>query len=164
MNKTITRIALLLALLTLALSIAACGSSSSGGGYTFKTSSGAIIAIGDKADDAISALGTAISKNESPSCGGIPGNDCVYTYSGFRVKTTPSNDGDVICQIELIDDSVKTPEGVYIGMSAEDAKAAMSGKGSPDTVGETLVFTKDGMKLQIVCRGGSVTGILYIAT
>ncbi len=162
MKTTICRtLALLCALAMLALTLAACGGAS--GGYTF-TGNGASIAIGDKADDAIAALGNAISQNESPSCGGIPGNDCVYTYRGFRVKTTPADGGyNVVCQIELTDDSVKTPEGVYIGMSAEDAKAAMSGKGTPEMVGETMVFAKGNMKLQIICRGGSVTGVLYIA-
>ncbi len=163
MNTIIRRLLpLTLALLTLALALTACGGAS--GGYTFKTTSGVEIAIGDKADDAIAALGTPTSTNESPSCGGIPGNDCMYIYAGFRVKTTPADGGyNVVCQIELTDDSVKTPEGVYIGMSAEDAKAAMSGKGTPETTGETLVYTAGNMKLQIVCRSGSVTGVLYVA-
>ncbi len=160
-KNTIRALAIVLATLTLALCLAACGSSSSG--FVFKNASGVEIAIGASAKDVIAKLGTPISKNESPSCGGIPGNDCLYTFQGYRVKTTPSNDGDIICQIELTDDSLKTPEGLYIGMSAEDAKAAMSGKGASETVGSNLIYTSGDMKLQIICSGGSVTGISYVA-
>ncbi len=159
MKKTLLRaLALTLVALTLTLSLVACGGKS--GGYTFKTSAGVEVTIGAAADKTIEKLGTYQSMSESASCGGIPGNDRVYTYVGFRVKTTPVEGGDIVCQIELTDDSVKTPEGVYVGMSAEDAKAAMGG--TPEVVGENLIYTADGMKLQILCRGGSVSGVLYV--
>ncbi len=160
MNRTVRRLTLALLLLSLLLvSLAACGGSSSA--YVFKNASGVEIAIGATADTTIDRLGDYISCNESASCGGIEGMDRVYTYLGYRVSTTPSEKGDVICKIELTDDSLSTPEGLTVGMTVEAAKEAMSGKGTAETVGENLVYAAEGMKLQVVCRGGYVIGILY---
>ncbi len=160
MKHTVLRVlALALALLAAALPLVACGTEES---FAFKTPAGAEISIGDS-DKVISDLGRYLSKDESASCGGIPGNDCVYAYNGFRVKTTPAKDGgSEICQIELTDDSVKTPEGLYIGMSAEDAKGAMSGKGIYAESGASFNYTKGNCKLQIAVRDGKVSGITYL--
>lgn len=151
------------ALLTLALSLSllSCNTAETDAGFTFKTPAGAEISVGDP-DTVIASLGAYISVNESASCGGIPGNDRVYLYSGFRVKTTPAEGGDVICQIELMDDSLTTPEGLYIGMSAENAKTAMNGKGTYASSGAGFYYTKGNCKLQISVRGGAVSGITYL--
>ncbi len=154
-------LALTLALCALTLSFVACSSESAEEGFTFKNSAGVEISIGDS-DKVIPQLGEPLSKNESASCGGIPGNDCVYTYAGFRVKTTPKKNGDAICQIELTDDSLKTPEGLYIGMSAEAAKSAMSGKGTYTAVGDGFSCTKGNTKLQVAVRNGAVSAISYL--
>ncbi len=157
-------LALSLAALMLILCLTACNTTDSNGsdgsGYTF-VSGNAEIAIGQSAEDAIQKLGAYRSVNESASCGGIPGVDRVYTYAGFRVKTTPAEGGDIVCQIVLSDDSRKTPEGVYIGMPAADAKSLMSRTGNPETVGENLVYKSGDMKLQILIRDGYVVGIQY---
>ncbi len=153
-------LALVVAALTLLSCLTACGGSASG--FTFKNNDGVEIAIGASADEVIDKLGAHQSMNESASCGGIPGNDRVYTYIGYRVKTTPAEGGNIICQVELTDDTLKTPEGVYIGMKAEDAKSAMSGKGTLETVGENLIYKSGEMKLQIIIRDGYVTGVQYV--
>lgn len=155
-------LSLFLAALTLTLCLAACGGGSSDG-LVFKTNSGVEVVIGASADATIEKLGNWVSQNSSPSCGGFDGLDYIYTYSGFRVSTTPSASGDIVCKVELIDDSVKTPEGLSIGMSRADAEEAMKGKGTPETVGDNLVYSADGVKLQVVFRDGAVTGIIYVA-
>ncbi len=160
-NTTLRLLAVFLATVTLGLCLIACASSSNG--FVFKNAAGVEIAIGASAEDTIQKLGAYQSMSESASCGGLPGNDRVYTYAGYRVKTTPAEGGDIVCQIELVDDSVKTPEGVYIGMSSEDVKSVMSGKGTAETVGENLVYKSEGMKLQIIIRGGYVAGVQYVA-
>ncbi len=162
MKTSLCRIlALTLALALLTLSIVACSSETAVEGFAFQNTAGVEIAIGDS-DKVIAQLGDYLSKNESASCGGIPGNDCVYTYAGFRVKTTPAQNGNVICQIELTDDSVKTPEGLYIGMPAEAAKTAMSGKGTYAAVGDGFSCTKGNTKLQVAVRDGAVSAITYL--
>ena len=100
--------------------------------------------------------------NYTESCGGFQGKDYIYTYKGFRVSTTPAKDGQVICKIELTDDSVKTPEGLYIGMSRADVEKAMKSF-TAESVGDNLAYTVGGTKLQVVFRDGSVSGIIYVA-
>ncbi len=152
-------LALTLALFALTLSFVAC-SSETAEGFAFKAG-GVEIAIGDS-EDVLSQLG-ACTPEESPSCGGIAGNDRVYTYAGFRVKTTPAESGNAVCQIELLDDSVKTPEGLYIGMLAEEAKNVMSGKGTYAAIGDGFSCTKGNTKLQVSVSGdGTVSGIAYL--
>ena len=70
----------------------------------------------------------------------------------------------VICKIELMSDLVSTPEGLKIGMTADDAKAAMNDSGAAlETNGENLVYTSGDMKLIVACSAGSVTAITYVS-
>lgn len=162
MKATIRTLTFALSLLTILFALFACGGSDAKG-YAFKTPNGGEIAIGDKADDALAAAGSHLSMSESASCGGIEGMDRLYVYNGFRMKTTPSEKGDVVCEIALTNDSLKTPEGLYIGMAEADVKSAMSGKGSAETVGTNLVYQSGDMKLQVNISGGYVTAITYLA-
>lgn len=161
MKKSLTKIlTLTLAALTLlcALLTTACdGGAKENDGYTFKAGN-VTLSIGASAD-VVAQLGTPTSFEESASCGGIPGTDKLYVFSGFRVKTTPGYDGDVICDIELTDDSVKTPEGLTIGSTKEQITSAM---GVGEMNGENLIYKKGNMKLQFMIRDGFVTNIQYL--
>ena len=160
MKTTLRILSLTLALLALTLCFAACGGKG-GTSLEFKTPDGVTITMGADADDVVALLGNWISLNSSDSCGGFSGKDYLYTYHGFRVSTTPTKDGQVICKLELTDDSVKTPEGLYIGMSRADAEAAMKGF-TAEQVGDNLSYTVGNTKLQVVFRDGAVTGITYV--
>ena len=160
-NTIIRALACVLAVLTLTLCFAACGGGSDSGLY-FKTKNNVEIVIGADADDTISKLGKWSTQNSSDSCGGFQGKDYVYTYKGFRMSTTPAKDGQIICKLELTDDSVKTPQGLYIGMSRADAEKAMKDF-TAETVSDNLVYTSGSTKLQVVFRDGSVSGIIYVA-
>lgn len=159
-NTFIRTLACILAALTLTLCFAACGGSASG--LSFKTSKGVEVVIGANADDTIEKLGKWSSQNSSNSCGGFQGKDYIYSYSGYRVSTTPAKDGQIICKIELTDDSVKTPQGLYIGMSRADAEKAMKSF-TAESVGDNLVYTEGSTKLQVIFRDGTVSGIVYVA-
>ena len=160
-TNIIRTLACLLAALTLTLCLAACSGSSESTLY-FQTSDGYKVAIGADADTAVDQLGNWISQNSSASCGGFEGRDYIYTYKGFRVSSTPAQEGQIICKIELIDDSVKTPQGLYIGMSRADAETAMKGF-TAEAVGDNLVYTEGNVKLQVIFRDGSISGIVYVA-
>ena len=163
MKTTLRILSLTLALLALTLCFAACGDKGgSASDLVFVTPNGVTLTIGGPAADAVTTLGDWVSMNSSDSCGGFSGKDYLYTYHGFRMSTTPAKDGQIICKVELIDDSVKTPEGLYIGMSRADAESAMSGKTS-ETVGDNLVYTAGDVKLQVIFRDGTVAGIVYVA-
>ncbi len=162
MKKSVLRmLSLALAILTATLALAACSSETAVEGYTFKNAAGVEISVGDS-DKVIPQLGDYLSKNESASCGGIPGNDCVYTYAGFRVKTTPAQNGNVVCQIELTDDSVKTPEGLYIGMSVDEAKKIMGGSGDHWAMGFSYTKGNTQLRISISAGDGTVTAITYL--
>ncbi len=157
----IRTLACILAALALTLCFAACGGGSDSGLY-FKAKNNVDVVIGADADDTINKLGKWSTQNSSASCGGFQGKDYIYSYSGYRVSTTPAKNGQIICKIELTDDSVQTPQGVYIGMSRADAEKAMK-KFTAESVGDNLVYTEGNTKLQVVFRDGTVSGIVYVA-
>ena len=159
MKKLLT----ILLVLILGVSLAACGGgkTAKGGALYFKAND-IKITIGADADDTIDKLGRWISQNSSDSCGGFSGKDYIYAYKGYSVSTTPSKNGQIVCKIELTDDSVKTPQGLYIGMSRKDAEKAME-KFTAESVGDNLVYTQGDVKLQVIFRDGSVAGIVYVA-
>jgi hypothetical protein len=161
MKNTVRTLALLLAALTLALCLAAC-SGGSNAPLVFVTPAGVTVTIGEKSEPIINQLGDWVYKNSTDSCGGFSGKDCIYTYKGYTVSTTPSKDGQIICEVMLTDDSVKTPEGLYVGMSRADAEAAMKGF-KAESVGENLVYVSGNVKLQVAFRDGAVSGIIYVA-
>ena len=120
------------------------------------------VTIGAEADPIIAQLGTPGMVNSSDSCGGFVGKDYVYTFMGFRVSTTPADGYQMICKVELTDDSVRTPEGLYIGMSRADAEAAMEGYNAV-AVGVNLSYSTETVMLNVSFRDGYVSGIIYVA-
>lgn len=162
MKSALRIFSVILALLMLSVSLIACNGGGASKELVFKTSDGVTVAIGAEADPIISQLGTPGMVNSSDSCGGFVGKDYVYTYMGFRVSTTPADGYQMICKVELTDDSVKTPEGLYIGMSRADAEAAMEGY-SVETVGVNLSYSTETVMLNVTFRDGYVSGIIYVA-
>ena len=162
--KTALRIlSVLLAALTLSLCFAACDGKGSDSVLAFKTSDGTEIVIGTASDPIIEKLGNGVSDPlESASCGGFEGKDYVYAYQGFRISTTPAKDGQIICKVELTDDSVKTPEGLYIGMSRTAAEVVMKGYNAV-SMGGNLSYTTETVTLNVTFRDDCVSGIVYVA-
>lgn len=173
--KKLTRILTIVLALCLALSLAACGdpedSGNNGGeesgnqgggqaantGYTF-TLKGVEIAVDADLAPIVEALGEATSYFESESCA-FQGLDKVWTYGGVILRSYPEDGKDLVLSVELKDDSVSTPEGVYIGSAEADVKAAY---GEPATASDTAcVYTKGGSTLTFILDGGKVTGITY---
>ena len=162
MKSALRIFSVILALLMLSVSLIACNGGGASKELVFKTSDGVTVAIGAEADPIISQLGTPGTVNSSDSCGGFVGKDYVYTYMGFRVSTTPADGYQMICKVELTDDSVKTPEGLYIGMSRADAEAAMEGYNAV-AVGVNLSYSTETVMLNVSFRDGYVSGIIYVA-
>lgn len=160
MKKSLTR-TLTLALAALMLLSLVVLTSCDGGGdqdkYVFKAGS-VTLCIGDSAD-VIAQLGRPTAYNETASCGGIPGTDKLYVFAGYRVQSTPGNDGDVINKIEITDDSVKTPEGLTIGSTKDQVTKAL---GAGTASGENLTYKSGDTKLMFIIRDGYVTNIQYL--
>ena len=118
------------------------------------------VRIGSDAKTVLDALGTPNQYSESPSCL-FDGLDKVYAYGGFRIQTYPDGAQERIYSVELLDDSVATPEGIAIGSARADVIAAY-GSEMRETA-SALIYTDaaDGTELMFSIRDGRVTNIQY---
>lgn len=117
------------------------------------------IAMDAEAAPILSALGKELSYEESPSCA-FEGMDKLYSYQGFRIKTYSLSGKDYIYSIELMDDSITTPEGVTIGTAIEIAAEKY---GTPAEENDSAMrFVYKNTILQILFRDGLVTNIQYL--
>ena len=80
---------------------------------------------------------------------------------GGRGRHNPG-DKDYVNSILLTDDSVTTPEGVYIGSSDADVRAAYGEDAG--TLSGALCYTKGGTDLNFILEDGKVISIEYLAT
>lgn len=119
---------------------------------------GHIVAIDDNMADVLAALGEPQSYFEAASCA-FEGLDKTYTYSGFVITTRPDGEQDFVNSVLLTDDSVVTPEGVYIGCTAEEVTAAYGEGEQTETV---IRCTKGNTAMNFVLKNGSVISIEYL--
>lgn len=128
-------------------------------GYLFDYE-GVTIAMHEKADKILTALGKSKDYFEAPSCA-FQGLDKIYYYSGFELSTYPTDDIDYISAVNFTDDSVSTKEGISIGSPAEDVIKAY-GK---DYTGEksSYIYTLGKSKLSFITEDNTVTAITYEA-
>ena len=76
--------------------------------------------IFDDADSVISALGEPQGTFEADSCA-YQGKDYFYYYDGFELTANDVDGKMLITGIRVSDDTVKTPQGIYIGMAVDEA-------------------------------------------
>ncbi|MBP5631727.1 MAG: hypothetical protein J6Y21_03080, partial [Clostridia bacterium] len=127
-------------------------------GYVFKKGD-VTVAMKAKAADIIADLGEPSNYYESPSCA-FEGMDKTYSYPGFDVTTYTESGVDYISGVVFWDDSVETPEGLYIGASAADVQRIYGA----DAAGKTNVQLEKGSSyLLILFKDDSVTSIQYLA-
>lgn len=118
------------------------------------------VSINDDMSGVLAALGEPQTYFEAESCA-FEGLDKTYTYSGFVITTRPEGEKDFVNSILLTDDSVTTPEGVYIGSSGDDVIAAYGeSKEGFDTL---LTYTKEGTTLNFILSEDKVISIEYLA-
>ena len=128
-------------------------------GYTF-THNGTQIAMNVKAESIISTLGEPVSYTEEPSCA-FSGLDKTYNYGSFVLQTYPDGDVDYIYCLWLVDDSVSTSEGVYIGATKAEVEAAYGAAAFNGT--NAYVLTKGACTLTVILDGDVVSSITYDA-
>ncbi len=98
---------------------------------------GVTLEVGKEADAMIAALGQYDKKFEAPSCA-FTGTSNYYVYGGLQVVTYPDEHDqslNLLYEVDLLDNSVATNEGIRIGDSYDDVVAKY---GKPDQ--ETAVF------------------------
>lgn len=133
------------------------------GAFVFQaeTSAGTVsVSINEDMAEVLAALGEPQSYFEAASCA-FDGLDKSYTYSGYRITTRPEGEKDFVNSILLTDDSVTTPEGIYIGCTAEEVTAAY-GESEPAGADTVLAYTKGDAALNFVLEDGKVVSIEYL--
>ena len=139
--------------------VSASGSSQGDGAEGFEFLSGTTaIFIDQNMADVLAALGDAQSYFEAASCA-FDGLDKTYTYPGFVITTRPEETGDFVNSILLTDDSVTTPEGIYIGSTQDDVIAAYGESSGTEGV---MNYTRGNTTLNIILKDGVVASIEYI--
>ena len=68
---------------------------------------------------------------------------------------------DNVSSIYFMDDSVSTPEGIYLGASVDEMIAAY-GEGYTESSG-AYTYTKDDSKLQFITKDNEIIAITYLA-
>ena len=127
--------------------------------YVF-TYNGVQIRMNAPADDIISALGDDYTYFEAPSCA-FEGLDKVYTYNSIVVRSYTRDGADYIAAVELKDDTVATAEGIRIGSSEDDVRAAYGEDGTPGTAG--IEYTLGDSFISFIFENGRVAAITYTA-
>ncbi len=170
MKKLMKTVSLVLAL-CLALALTACGEtedsektnppSGSGttqtAGYIFKFK-GVEIAVDADLAPIVAALGEPTDYYDSDSCA-FQGKDKVWTYGGVILRSYPEGDKDLLLSVDIMDDSVSTPEGIYVGSSTDDVTAKY---GAPTSETDaSLSYVKGGCTLSFFTRDGKVATIAY---
>lgn len=128
-------------------------------GYTI-TINGTEIAMHVNAADILAALGEPIRKTEEASCA-FDGVDRTYFFGSFYLTTYPMGDQEHVFSLWLVDDSITTPEGAYIGMSQEEVQGIYGTEGYNGT--NAYILVKGQSKLTIIVDDGYVSSIQYDA-
>ena len=130
-----------------------------GADYSFPYN-GVKIAMNAPAEDIIISLGEPNSYTEETSCA-FDGLDKTYYYGPFYLQTYPLDGADYIYCLWIVDDSVETPEGIYIGATQAQVEAAYGTEGYNGS--NAYVLTGTNARLTIILENGVVSSIQYDA-
>ena len=92
-------------------------------GELYFEANGARFGIYDETEQVLSALPAYRSTFTGQSCA-FETEDVSYFFAGFEITTNEIDGTSRVTAIRLDDDTVKTPQGLYIGMPEADAAAA----------------------------------------
>jgi len=121
---------------------------------------GVSITMGAEPGPIVAALGEPLNESREPNCA-IEGEDVALAYPGIIVTLTYPADGGApfITGVRLLDDSVSTPEGLYIGADPAEI-ARLYGQADREENG-FYYFNKGRSTLEIAVRNGVVSQIIY---
>lgn len=128
-------------------------------GFIF-THNGTQIAMNLPAEPIIAALGEPVSFTEQTSCA-FTGLDKTYYYGSFYMDTYPTENGDRVYSLWIVDDTVTTQEGLYIGAAQSQVEALYGADGFNGS--NAYILEKEQSRLTILVENGVVTSIQYDA-
>lgn len=126
--------------------------------YSF-TYKGTKISLHAPAADIIAALGEPKSYSQSTSCA-FEGLDKTYEYDSIFLQTYPIGDKDYVYSWWFKDDLASNDEGICIGTSLADVKAAYGESAYNGT--NAFQITKGSGMLTIILENDMVTSIQYV--
>ncbi len=112
------------------------------------------------AGDIIKSLGEPKGYTEEASCA-FDGLDKTYYYGSFYLQTYPLEGIDYVYRLWIVEDSVATPEGLYIGAPQAMVEQLYGSEGYNGT--NAYILIKDTCKLTVILTDGAVSSIQYIA-
>ncbi len=126
---------------------------------TVFTFNGVDVELNSDADAAVAALGEAKDVSSQLSCHG-EGDDKTYTYDGFILNTYPLDGKDMVLEIVINKEGIKTNKDIQIGDSVDAVKAAY-GEGY-DEIGMYYAYkVGDGKSIQFFIEDDKVSEIDY---
>ena len=122
---------------------------------------GTKVRVNTDANAILAALGSDYQYFEAPSCAGL-GMSKTYTYNNgaFVISTVPVGNIDLISNVVLLNDSVSTPEGIYIGSTKDDVIKAY-GNPTTDVIDGTYCYELNDTMLVIITQDDVVTSISF---
>ncbi len=128
-------------------------------GYVF-TYQDVNIQMSAEASAIVAALGAPKSYTEETSCA-FDGLDKTYYYGSFYMQTYPLAGVDYVYSLWIADDSITTPEGLYIGAPQAQVEQVFGTGGYNGS--NAYIMTKDGSMLTIILTDGVISSIQYDA-
>ncbi len=128
-------------------------------GYSFENN-GVTIPMNVDAAPLTDTLGEPVEYFEAASCA-FQGLDKIYYYNGFEVGTYPNGQKDYVSYVNLLDDSVATEKGIYLGSTLEEVTAAYGEDYKVE--GSSYVYRLGDTKLTFIIEEDFVTSITYYA-
>ncbi len=107
----------------------------------------------------VDQLGEPKSFTEEASCA-YEGMDRTYFYGSFYLQTYAAQDGERVQSLWIVDDTITTPEGVYIGMNRDGVAAAYGEENFADN-GACIMADGD-ISLTILFENDAVSSIQYL--
>ncbi len=128
-------------------------------GFSFENS-GITVPMNVDAAPIIEELGEPVEYFEAASCA-FQGLDKIYYYNGFEVGTYPNGDKDYVSYVNLLDDSVATDQGIFLGSTLDEVTAAYGEDYTAE--GSSYVYRLGDTKLTFIVENDAVTSITYAA-
>lgn len=127
--------------------------------YTF-TYGSTTIAMNKDAAPVVAALGEPKSYTEEESCA-FEGLSKTYYFGSFYLETYPDGSTDRIYCVWLVDDSVETEEGIYIGSTKQQVENAYGAQWYNGT--NAYIMKTGDCVLTIILQNDVVNSIQYTA-
>ncbi len=147
----------LIPMLIFCLMLTGCSKGAAHSGYTSVLRQNVEIALNAPAGPILAALGAPFGYGESKS-GVYSGVEKTYQFSGLRLKTFESQDGERILGMMITDSGMQTPEGIAVGDTAEQVRSCF---GEDAIENNCCIVSRRQEQMVVLLEHDVVTAIQY---